>query len=190
MFPKAFNASDVFTRCLECFQMASNAPKSSQPCGLAQLSLCHVVCFCRPPLVFYACVFLSCSILCFGQLDLCTNLSFTLEHFLQNDAKIVRNLWGILGTLLAHFEVALGGPLRPKSMFPRLSMLPMLSQGAWSACRWLQMLPKALNHVAWLICPLCAFVCFCRPPLVFYACVCVLVLLYSLLWPIGPLHKP
>ena len=56
MFPKAFNASDAFTRCLERSQMASNAPKSSQLCGLAQLSLCHVVCFCRPPLVFYACV--------------------------------------------------------------------------------------------------------------------------------------
>ena len=54
--PKAFNASDAFTRCLERLQMASNAPKSSQPCGLAGLSLCRFVCFCIPPLLCYACL--------------------------------------------------------------------------------------------------------------------------------------
>ena len=67
--------------------MASNAPKSSQPCGLAHVSLCRLGCFCRPPLSFYACVFLSVSSLCFDKLDLCTHLRFTLEHFLKNDAK-------------------------------------------------------------------------------------------------------
>ena len=144
----------------------------SCPCVMLFASVVRLSCFMR------VCVFLSCSILCFGQLDLCTNLSFTLEHFLQNDAKIVRNRWGILRTLFAHFEVALGGPLRPKSMFPKafnasdaftrcLERLQMASNAPKSSQ------PCGLAHLF-----LCRFVCFCRPPLLCYACLCSCLALF------------
>ena len=86
----------------------------------------------------------------------------------------------ILCTLSAHFEVDIGDPLGPKSMFPKAFNASDAFQGAWSACKWLQMLPKALNHVAWLSCPCVVLFVFA----VRLSCVmrvCAPVFLYSLL---------
>ena len=93
--------------------MASNAPKSSQPCGLAHLSLCRFVCFCRPPLLCYACV-CSCLALFFALTNWTSAQTLVLHQ--NTSSKTMRKSCEVDEESIAHqSHISKSSPVTPRA---------------------------------------------------------------------------